>query len=88
MKLRWKKEPRETGLRAIGAGPQGYIYHNGEEEFIHLKPIGGNYARPLVGWYWYSFNKSIPYKNTNENPCKTLEEAKKEASEYVQKNLK
>lgn len=82
-KLRWKKEPRETGLRAIGQGPQGYKYHDGNKRFASVSPLGGG-RYPLRGWYWVAgWDSDVPHKNTWAEPCTTAEEAKAQAQAYV-----
>jgi hypothetical protein len=86
-RLRWKKEPEETGLRRIGAAPRGYDYHDGETVYAHVRPLGGGWQSSLRAWYWYSY-EGVPYENTANNPIKTVEEAKLAASKFVKENLK
>lgn len=88
MKLRWKKGPKETGLAAVGSGPRGYVYHDGEQQYASVSPLGGCWRGPLTGWYWVAgWGSGVPHKNTCNNPCETPEEAKKQASEYVKAHL-
>lgn len=88
-KLRWKRQAAETGLRAVGARPRGYDYHNGTDEFATIYPNGGGWQRPQNGWYWVAFGDGIPHKNTcNDPPYESVEQAKKEASEYVKAHLR
>jgi hypothetical protein len=88
-KLRWKKQPQETGLRRIGAQPRGYDYHDGEIKYAVVSPLGGGWRQPLIGWYWIAgWGSCIPCKNTCNTPVATPEEAKKQAQKYVQKWLK
>lgn len=83
-RLRWKKDPRETGLAAIGAGPRGSKYHDGEKDYASVYALRKNYE--VVGWYWVAF-ESVPYKNTSNEPCETEAEAKLAAAAYVKSNL-
>ncbi|MFZ2950926.1 MAG: hypothetical protein WA003_15740 [Desulfuromonadaceae bacterium] len=86
-KLRWKMEPRETGLRSIGSGPRGYFYHDGEKVYARVCAHGGNWARPMAGWYWVAgWDSDVPYQNTSGSPCETIDEAKTQAAEYVRQN--
>ena len=81
-RLRWKREKRETGLAAIAAGPRGYFYHDGDKKYATVNAHGGK-------WYWVAgWNSNVPHKNTYDNPCRSIEEAKQQASEYVKKHLK
>jgi len=87
VKLRWKKEKAETGLRAVGAGPRPYDYHDGTTVYAKVYAQGGGW-RPLKGWYWVAgWRSCVPYKNTCDNLCETAEEAKTQAAEYVKQHL-
>lgn len=82
-KLRWKKQPRETGLRAVGASPRGYDYHDGQTVYAVVSPKGGGYT-PLRGWYWVAgWGSGVPHQNTCDEPCADVEEAKRQAEAYV-----
>lgn len=89
MRLTWKKDARETGLRSIGAAPQGYKLHDGTHIYATVSPLGGSWMGPLLGWYWVAgCDAPIPHKNTCKSPCETIEEAKKQAKEYVLLHMK
>jgi hypothetical protein len=80
-KLRWKLQPRETGLRAVGARPRGSVLHDGEKRFAVVSPTDG-------GWYWVAgWSSGIPHKNTWATPVDTVEEAKAQAMAYVKEHL-
>ena len=88
-RIRWKKDPRPTGLAAVGAGPSGYTLHDGTNEYAHVNPLGGNWSRRLAGWYWVvGESHGLPYANTCKAPCATEQEAKDQARAYVLKHLK
>lgn len=78
---RWRKEPRETGLRSIGAGPRGYELRLGDDVILSVRPDGGNWARPLKGWFWVGMGQ-----NTCRSLCATVEEAKAQADAYYKAN--
>lgn len=82
MTARWRKEPRETGLRSIGAAPRGYELREGENILLAVRPYGGNWARPLDGWYWVGMGQ-----NTCRRLRATAEEAKAEADAFYKANL-
>jgi hypothetical protein len=89
MKLRWKKEPRETGLRAVGANPnRASRLHDGTNEYASVYPSGGAWnTGPLRGWYWVAFG-GVPYNNTCNLPLYATEaEAKAAAMAYVKEHL-
>ena len=80
---RWRKEPRETGLRSIGAAPRGYELRVDGEDVLRVRPAGGNWARKLEGWYWVGMG----HNTYNEKPLfATAEEAKADADAYFKAN--
>jgi hypothetical protein len=86
-KLRWKKNPHEKGLAAVGAGPRGYVYHDGTIRYATVDALGGGW-RPFRGWYWVAgWGSGVPHYNSCNSPVATEEIAKKEAEEYVKKHL-
>lgn len=54
MRLRWKKNDRETGLRAVCAGPRGSILHDGTTTYATVNASGGGW-RPMRGWYFVTY---------------------------------
>jgi hypothetical protein len=86
-KIRWKRQPRETGLRAIGANAPGYDYHDGEIVYAKVSEHGWRKNRSDQ-WYWVAgWDSDVPYHNAC-NESLTLDEAKRQASEYVKSHLK
>ena len=83
--LRWKKDPRETGLAAIGAGPRSSRLQYGQIE-ASVNALGGGW-RPLRGWYWVVKSPGC-FRNTCDTPYKTEEEAKAQAMQYVKQIIK
>lgn len=77
-RLRWKKNPPETGLRAVVAGPRGSKLHDGETKFASV-----DYSR-YHGWYWVAgWGSGVPRYNSAGTPCESEAEAKRQAEEYV-----
>jgi len=90
MTLRWRKDPKETGLRSVGAAPQGhklYLVEADKEDYIAwVSPFGGSWRGPLEGWYWVvpSDEKlGLEFRNTHATPVATEKEAKDAAKKYV-----
>jgi hypothetical protein len=81
-RLRWKMRPPETGLRAIGAGPRPRYLHDGETEFATVYAHSTRHAGK-TGWYWVAVGNGVPLRNTCAREIETVEQAKKEALEYV-----
>lgn len=87
-KLRWKKQPRATGLSAIGAGPRGSYLHDGEQRYAVVYASTDGCSRDVIGWYFVAgWGSVVPYLNTCDNPVPTEDEAKKAAYKYVTDNL-
>ena len=88
-RLRWKKNARETGLRAVGAGPRGSVLHDGNTEYARVSPLGGGWSRPLIGWYFVALKDAVgEYANTCESPAQDEHEAKAQAMAFVKARLK
>ncbi len=87
MRLRWKLDPKPTGLSAVGAPPRGSTLHDGETEYASISCFGGAFSNRKTGCYWVAYGE-VPYKNTHNAPCATVEEAKTQAMEYVKIHLK
>lgn len=88
MRLRWKLEPRETGLRRIGCGPRGIWLTDGSQLYAHVSALCGGYRGTVTGWYFVAgWDSGVPYANTCRAPYKTVDEAKSKAMEYVKTEL-
>ena len=88
IRLRWKRDAAETGLRSVGARPRGWHFHDGEETFAHVSPNGGGWGSIQNGWYWVAYSRGdMPLKNTHREPCETPEQAKEQAAAYVKSYL-
>lgn len=87
MTLRWKKEPKETGLLAVFAGPRSSWLHDGLKRYACVSALRKNYK--VIGWYWLAgWDSDVPHMNTYNDPTKSEGEAKKEAAAYVKEYLK
>jgi len=92
--LRWRRQPRETGLRAVCADVRGYELRLGEEHIASVTPwyTPGFGLRTHTGWYWSvnSLNSlGIPHKNTysSKGPaCDQHEAAKAEVKAFIKEH--
>lgn len=85
MRLRWKLDPKMTGLARVIAGPRGSTLRdeNGKRYAV-VESLG----RSHDGWYWVAgWESEVPYKNTCDAPCSTVEEAKAQALDFVKSHL-
>ena len=80
MRLRWKKQPRHTGLAAVAAPPRSSAYTDGSVVYAIVSPLGGGW-RPLLGWYWYTMGEGLPRMNTCDSPTDEAT-AKKQAIDW------
>ena len=86
--LRWKKNPKETGLRRVGAGPMGSVLHDGSTEYASVSAYGGNWRCPLRGWYWVAFADAVgEYRNTCDDLAADEVTAKAQAMAFVKEKL-
>ena len=87
MALRWKKNPRETGLRASGEGPRGSKLRDGEKVFASVSAHSTRHTG-RTGWFWVAgWDSGVPYYNSCSDPGLTEDEAKAAAMAYVKKHL-
>ena len=85
IRLRWKKNPRETGLRAIGAGPRGSKLHDGQKQYASVYPLRNGFSAQSCGWYWVVRGQDFggEYMNTCGSPVEDESTAKAQAMAYV-----
>jgi hypothetical protein len=84
MRLRWKKRPRETGLRAMVAGPRGSDYTDGTKTYATVYAHSFRHTRKS-GWYWTCALGEC--RNTWNEPPVDEATAKQQAQEYVKAQL-
>ena len=87
-RLRWKKKPKETGLRSIGAGPRGSVLHDGVTEYAWVNALGGGWRGKLKGWYWISSSDAVgEWRNTCNELAQDEATAKAQAMAFVKEKL-
>jgi hypothetical protein len=64
--LRWKREPRESGLRGVAQGPRGWHLYWGPNRIASVAVLFKGFSRERDGWYFYASddNLKVPYRNT------------------------
>lgn len=82
--MRWRKEPKETGLRAVLARPRSsFLRDQSGKRFACVSQLLDG------GWYWVAgWDSPVPYQNTCHEPVATEKEAKAQAMAYVRAHLK
>ena len=86
---RWKKDDRETGLRAVGSGPRGSTFRNGSGYIASVQARGGGWRGPARGWYYVVCGDSLEYVNTcNDQLYATDKDAKIAAVECIKAQIK
>ncbi len=93
MTLRWRKDPKPTGLSAIGAGLRGSsLYLDDEGDYLAcISASGGNWQKSFQGWYWYAPSndkKGIILFNSYPQLFETEKEAKDAAHKYIVEAMK
>mgnify|MGYP003634857084 CR=1 FL=1 len=93
MALRWRRDKRETGLRAVGAAPSNSGLWDGDVNLANTSSkvfCWRNSDRK--GYYWScptNEDYGITWKNTCRGvPLDTEKEAKEEATKYIKECIK
>ena len=85
-RLRWKKDKKETGLRAVVYRSTGSYLHDGQTIYATCSQISQSYSDRTTGWYFVAgWDSNVPHKNTCDTPYPTEQEAKDAAMAYVKK---
>jgi hypothetical protein len=87
IRLRWKKDVRETGLRSVVSGPRGSRLHDGEDTYARVSAFSRHSGRS--GWYYVTgWDSCVPYYNScHEKSVLTEQEAKAAAMDRVRRTL-
>lgn len=57
--LRWSRVPRETGLRAVGAGPRGWVLSWGPNRLASVHVMFKGFSRETDGWCFVACNDDL-----------------------------
>ena len=90
MRLTWKKQARETGLRSIGSGPRGYDLNLDGEQIAAVRANGGNWTQLQSGWYWHGGNDKTGRRNTYSEKLlfPTIDAAKESCRAWINSQLR
>jgi hypothetical protein len=89
-RLTWRREPRFTGLMAVGQGERGYELRSGEYHVGDASPKFRPFTKDRIGYYWAVGTWEewgVPHWNTSDTPVETIDEAKDQLMEYVQRHI-
>jgi hypothetical protein len=86
MRLRWKKHAKETGLRAVGAGPRGSDLHDGTNRYATVAAHSFRHTGEH-GWWWHAQVGTERINTCNTCFVSTDDEAKKQAEAWVKERL-
>lgn len=83
--LRWSRQPRETGLRAVGAGPRGWILWWGSTKLASVNVLFKGFSRDTDGWYFVARadELGIPLHNTCSVRGRPADDVRAECVEHV-----
>ena len=88
MALRWRKNPRQKGPRAVFASVRGSKLFDGAKQYASINPLGGDFRGPVRGWSFVCSTDAVgEYANTCNKPAPDEETAKKQAMEFVKAKL-
>ena len=90
--LRWRREPRATGLAGVCQGTRGWELRYGGATIGTVSILRGlDGPRHSDGpWYWVTYSGyGVPWKNTSAEGRRivTVDEAKAECRAFVKKHL-
>lgn len=86
MRLRWKLDAPETGLRRIVARPRTSWLHDGEKRYACVSEV--RQTHQTTWWYWVAgWDSDVPHMNTCSHPVATADEAKQAAMAYVRQHI-
>lgn len=84
MRITFKQNPRETGLRSVGAGPRGYRINLDGKDVGSVGALGGGaFNGPMRGWFYVVSGDDFTYRNTCGEIGRSLDEAKAAAKAYI-----
>lgn len=89
--LRWRRQPRATGLASVCQGERGYELTYGGERVASVAPAYKGWSREREGYYWSALSDAlgVALRNTAGEGLlyETIEEAKEACRAYVREQL-
>ena len=83
--LRWRRQPRETGLRAVTQGPRGWQLFAGAVKVASVNAAYADFSREVRGWYWVAGadEMGVRLHNSSASPSLSPSHARDEVVRYV-----
>lgn len=86
-RLRWRREPNETGLRAVGQGERGYDLMYGDECIGRARPLTRGWRTGPSGYYWHARAGGLLRNTAGDPGYATVDEAKAACMAWVKERL-
>jgi hypothetical protein len=89
--LRWRRQPRESGLAGTAQGERGWHLMYGDDRVGTVGPLYEGFSRNRKGYYYYASDRTrgVPSINTaGHPPFPDADAAKAACREYVEAHLK
>lgn len=88
--LRWKRQPSETGLRAVVQGPRGWHLYWGTKRIATVSVLYKGFSRETDGWYFVAREDDlkVPHRNTCGERGKPASVARADCVAYVLAHLR
>ena len=90
VRLTWKRQARESGLRAVGALERGWELRIDGERIGGVSPLTKQWDRDTIGWFWVTPAddvRGIGYMNTCNVVIKDPEDARNACEDSVRKSM-
>lgn len=92
IKMAWRRQPNETGLRRVGQGERGWELWYGKAERVgSVSPRYRGWGREKEGYYWVARldlpEITLPLMNTASTPTATPGQAIAEMEKYVRSHI-
>jgi hypothetical protein len=68
VRLTWRKEPSEGGLRSVGQGPRGHVLSLDGERIGAVTAHRLGWAHEWRGWDWYCRVDGVRYAGKSDDP--------------------
>lgn len=89
IKMTWRRQPNETGLRRVGQTERGWELRMGTVDVASTHPKYRGWSREKEGYYWVARLDipEIPLMNTAGDPVSAPGRAIKDVEDYVKKYI-
>lgn len=87
--LRWRREPRETGLRSVCQGERGWELRRGGERLASVSVQTRGWSKEKIGYYFSGRIGNVFINTAAEGraPFPDSESAKREAEKWVKDQI-